>query len=81
MGRKCASREKDLHLPEELRIGQYVKAGKAPAKEKFAKGMKSKGEAEDLEIAELNKQIPTLEKQPKIIELMRKLKAFEGAAK
>jgi hypothetical protein len=81
MGRKCASREKDLHLPEELRTGQCVKAEKAPAKEKSEKGMKSKGEAEDLEIAELNKQIPSLEKQPKIIELMRKLKALEEAVK
>jgi len=77
MGRKYTSYEKDLHLPEELRIGQYVKAGKAPAEG----GMKSKREAEDLEIAELNKQIPSLKKQPKIIELMRKLKALEEAAK
>jgi hypothetical protein len=81
MGRKYTSYEKDLHLPEELRIGQYVKAGKAPAEEKSERGMKSKREAEDLEIAELNKQIPSLKKQPKIIELMRKLKALEEAAK
>jgi len=81
MGRKYASHEKGLHLPEELRIGQYVKAGKTPAEEKSEKGMKSKGEAENLEIAELNKQIPSLETEPKIIELMRKLKALEQAAK
>jgi hypothetical protein len=31
MGRKYTSYEKDLHLPEELRIGQYGKAGKTPA--------------------------------------------------
>ena len=81
MGRKYTSYEKDLHLPEELRIGQYGKAGKTPAEEKSEKGMKSKREAEDLEIAELNEQMPSLEKQPKIIELMRKLKALEEAAK
>jgi len=81
MGRKYASHEKELHLPEELRIGQYVKAGKTSAEEKSKKGMKSKGEAENLEIAELNKQIPSLETEPKIIELMRKLKALEEAAK
>ena len=81
MGRKYASHEKDLHLPEDLRIGQYGKAGKAPAEETSEKEMKSKGETEGLEIAELNKQIPSLKEQPKIIELMRKLKALEEGAK
>ncbi len=84
MGRKCASCEKDLHLVEELIIGyctQCVKIGKAPGKEKSEKGAKSKGEAEDLENVELNKQIASLVKQPRIIELMMRLKSLEEAVK
>jgi len=84
MGRKCASCEKDLHLVEELIIGyctQCVKTGKAPAKEKSEKGAKSKGEAEDLENVELKKQIASLVKQPRIIELMMRLKSLEEAVK
>ena len=84
MGRKCASCEKDLHLVEELIIGyctQCVKTGKAPAKEKSEKGAKSKGEVEDLENEELNKQIANLVKQPRMIELMKRLKSLGEAAK
>jgi len=84
MGRKCVSCEEDLHLIEELIIGyctQCVKTGKAPAKEKSDNGVKSKGEVEDLGNVELNKQIATLVKQPRIIELMKKLKSLEEAAK
>jgi hypothetical protein len=84
MGRKCASCEKDLHLVEELIIGyctQCVKTGKAPAKEKSEKGAKSKGELEDLENEELNKQIANLVKQPRMIELMKRLKSLGEAAK
>jgi predicted amidophosphoribosyltransferase len=83
MGRKCASCEKDLHLVEEL-IGyctQCVKTGKAPSNEKPEKGAKSKGEAEDLENVELNKQIASLLKQPRVIELMKRLKSLEEAVK
>jgi hypothetical protein len=70
MGRKCASCEKDLHLVEELIKGyctQCIKTGKA------------KGEAEDLENVELNKQIASLVKQPRIIELMKRLKCLGEA--
>lgn len=84
MGRKCASCEKDLHLVEELIIGyctQCVKTGKAPAKEKPEKGAKSKREAGDLENVELNKQIASLVKQPRMIELMKRLKSLEEAVK
>jgi hypothetical protein len=84
MGTKCASCEKDLHLVEELIIGyctQCVKTGKAPAKEKSEKGAKSKREAQDLENGELNKQIASLVKQPRMIELMRRLKSLEEAVK
>jgi hypothetical protein len=84
MGTKCASCEKDLHLVEELIIGycsQCVKTGKAPAKEKSEKGVKSKREAQDLENGELNKQIASLVKQPRMIELMRRLKSLEEAVK
>ncbi len=84
MGRKCASCEKELHLVEELIIGnctQCVKTGKAAAKEKSEKGAKSKGEAEDLEKVELNKQIASLVKQPRIIALMKRLKSLEEAVK
>jgi hypothetical protein len=84
MGRKCASCENDLHLVEELIIGyctQCVKTGKTPAKEKSAKGAKSKREAGDLENVELNKQIASLVKQPRMIELMKRLKSLEEAVK
>jgi predicted amidophosphoribosyltransferase len=84
MGRKCASCEKDLHLVEELIIGyctQCVKTGKTPAKEKSEKGAKPKGEAEDLENVELNKQIASLVKQPRVIELINRLKSLGEAAK
>jgi hypothetical protein len=84
MGRKCASCEKDLHLVEELIIGyctQCVKTGKAPAKEKSEMGAKSKREAGDLENVELNKQIASLVKQPRMIELMKRLKSLEEAVK
>jgi predicted amidophosphoribosyltransferase len=72
MGRKCASCEKDLHLIEELIKGyciQCVKTGKA------------KGEAEDLENVELNKQIASLVKEPRVIELINRLKSLGEAAK
>jgi len=81
MGRKCASREKDLHLPGELRTGLYVRTGKAPATEKSERGAKSKGKAEDSENVELNKQIASLVKQPRMIELMKRLKSLEEAVK
>ena len=84
MGRKCASCEKDLHLVEDLIIGyctECVKTGKTPAKEKSEKGAKSKGEVEDLENEELNKQIANLVKQPRMIELMKRLKSLGEAAK
>jgi hypothetical protein len=42
-------------------------------------GEKSKAEAEDLENVELNKQIASLVKQPRIIELMKRLKSLEEA--
>jgi len=84
MWRKCASCEKDLHLVEELIIGhctQCVKTEKVPAKEKSEKGAKSKGEAEDFENVELNKQIANLVKQPRMTELMKRLKSLEEAVK
>ncbi len=84
MGRKCASCEKDLHLVEELTIGyctQCVKSGKAAAEEKPEKGAKSKGEAEDSENVELNERIASLVKQPRMIELMKRLKSLGEAVK
>ena len=84
MDRKCASCEKDLHLVEELIRGyciQCIKTGKAPAMEKSEKGAKSKREAQDSENGELNKQIASLVKQPRMIELMRRLKSLEEAVK
>jgi len=45
------------------------------------KGAKSKGEAEDLEYTELNKQIASLVKQPRMIELMKRLKSLEEAVR
>ncbi len=84
MSRKCASCEKDLHRVEELIMGyctQCVKTEKAPAKENSEKGAKSKGEVEDLENEELNKRIANLVKQPRMIELMKRLKSLGEAAK
>ena len=84
MGGKCASCEKDLHLVEELIIGycaQCVKTGKALTKDQSEKGAKLKGEAEDFENVELNRQIASLVKQPRMIELMKRLKSLEEAAK
>jgi len=82
MVRKCASCEKDLHLVEELIIGyctQCVRTGKAPDKEKSKNGGKSKKEAEDLKNVGLNEQIASLVKQPRMIELMKRLKSLEEA--
>jgi hypothetical protein len=45
------------------------------------KGAKSKGEAEDLENPELNRQIAILVKQPRMIELMKRLKSMEEAVR
>ena len=45
------------------------------------KGAKSKGEAEDLENVELSKQIASLVKQPRMIELMQRLRSLGEAAK
>jgi DNA relaxase NicK len=84
MGRKCASCEKDLNLVEELIIGYYtqcVETGKAPAKEKSEKGVKSEGEAGGLENVELNEQIASLVKQPRMIELMKRLKSLQESVK
>ena len=82
MDGKCVPCEKDLDLAEGRIIGdcaQCIKTVKAPAKEKSEKGAKSKGEAEDLENAELNRQIASLVKQPRMIELMLRLKSMEEA--
>jgi hypothetical protein len=45
------------------------------------KGAKSKGEAEDLENPELERQIASLVKQPRMIELMERLKSMAEAVK
>ena len=79
MGRKCASCEKDLHLIEELVTGyctRCVKTGKASGQEKSEKGAKSRGEAEDSENVEFNKQVARLLKQPRVIELIQRLKSL-----
>jgi len=84
MGGKCASCEQDLVLVEELIKGycaQCVKTGKVPARKKSEKGAKLKEEAEGFENAELNKQIASLVKQPRMIELMKRLKSLEEAVK
>ena len=84
MGGKCASCEKELHLVEELIRGyciQCIKTGKAPAMEKSEKGAKSKGEVEDLEDAELERQIASLVKQPRMIEFMKRLESMAEAAR
>jgi hypothetical protein len=41
--------------------------------------VKSKGEAEDLENVEVNEQIASLVKQPRILELMKRLKCLGEA--
>lgn len=72
MDRKCALCEKDLHLVEELIIGYCTECDKTG---------KAKGEAEDLREVELNKQIASLVKQPRFIELINRLKSLAEAAK
>ena len=82
MGWKCASCEKDLHLAEELIIGfctECVKVERAHDKEKSERGAKSKREAEDVENVRLNKQIASLVKQPRMIELIKRLKSLQEA--
>ncbi len=84
MGRKCTSCERDLHLVEELIMGyctQCVKTGKTPAREKSEKGAKSKRWSVDLENVELNKQIASLVKQPRVMQLIQRLKSLGEAAK
>ncbi len=80
MGRKCASCEKDLHLVEELILGyctECVKTGKAKSK----KGANSRGRAKNLENVELKEQIASLLKQPRVIELINRLKSLGEASK
>lgn len=72
MDRKCALCEKDLHFGEELIRGYCTECDKTG---------KPKGEAEDLRKAELNKQIASLVKQPRFIELINRLKSLAEAAK
>ena len=82
MDGKRVSCETDLDLAEGPIIGdgtQCVETAKAPANEMSEKGAKSKGEAEDLENAEFNRQIASLVKQPRMIELMKRLKSMEEA--
>ncbi len=84
MGRKCASCEKDLHLVEELIMGyctQCVKTRDTLAKEKSEKRAKSKRWSVDLENVELNKQIASLVKQPRVMQLIQRLKSLGEAAK
>lgn len=84
MGRKSASCEKDSHLVEELMVGYCspcVETAKAPAKEKSEKGVEWKGKAEGLKNVELKKQIESLVKQPRIMELIERLKSLKEAVK
>ena len=84
MDGKCLPCEKDLDLAEGLIMGdgtECARTVKAPTNEKSEKGAKSKGEAEDLENAELNRQIAALVKQPRMIELMQRLKSMGEAAR
>jgi len=87
MDGKCRSCEKDLDLTEGPNIGDWgdctpcVKTAKALAEEKSEKGAKSKGEVEDLEDAELERQIASLVKQPRMIEFMKRLESMAEAAR
>ncbi len=66
MHRKCVSCEKDLDLVEELIKGYCTECIKT-------------GKS-DLENVELNKQIASLVKQPRMIELINRLKSLAEAA-
>jgi len=66
MERKCVSCGKDLNLVEELIKGYCAECVKT-------------GKS-DLENAELNKQIASLVKQPRMIELLNRLKSLAEAA-
>jgi len=67
MDGKCASCEKDLHLVEDLTIGYCTQCVKT-------------GEA-DLKNVELNEQIAILVRQPRMIELINRLKSLGEAVK
>ena len=82
MDGKCLPCEKDLDLAEGLIMGdgtECARTVKAPTNEKSEKGAKSKGGVEDLENAELERQIASLVKQPRMIEFIKRLKAMEEA--
>ncbi len=71
MERKCALCARDLYLVEELIKGycdECLKTGKAT------------GESEALENIDLNKQITSLVKQPRVIEFMQRLKSLGEVA-
>ena len=80
MDGKRISCEKNLD-PIERPIIEYCTpcVKKTPVDEKFEKGAKLKGEAEDFESAELNRQIANLVKQPRMIEFMERLRSIEEA--
>ena len=84
MDGKCISCEKNLDITEGPII-EYctpcVKTVETPSDKKFEKRARLKGEAEDFENAELNRQIANLVKQPRMIEFIKRLKAMEEAVR
>ncbi len=82
MVEKCALCDRDLHQVEELIMGYCtycVKKAKAPAKKNHEKRAKPKWETEN-ENGELKNQIVGLANQPRVIELMKRLKSLGEAA-
>jgi len=73
MDGKSVPYEKDLDLAEGPILGDRAQCidGKSET------GAKSKGEAEDLENAELNRRIASLLKQPRMIEFMERLRSMD----
>lgn len=84
MDGKRISCEKNLDRTERPII-EYctpcVKTVKTPADEKLEKRAKSREGADDLENAELKRQIASLVKQPRMIEFMKRLRSIEEAAR
>ena len=76
MDRKSVPYEKDLDLAEGSSIGDWGDRAQCIDR-KSETGAKSKGEAEDLENAELNRRIASLLKQPRMIEFMERLRSMD----
>ncbi len=80
MDGKSVPYEKDLDLTEGPSIGDWGDRARL-VNEKTEAGAKSKGGAEDPENVELKRRIASLLKQPRMIELMERLRSMGEAVR